>query len=56
MIPEIPEGAVLGIGDYTTIQNDFPETYGVGVYGLNSNASTEEKGPGKAIESIFTFL
>jgi hypothetical protein len=56
MIPEIPEGAVLGIGDYTTVQNDFPETYGIGVYGLNSNASTARKAQAKQLKAYLLFF
>ena len=38
-----PQGTFLNIGNYHTIQNHFPSTYGIGEYGLPANATDERK-------------
>ena len=39
----VPTGKYLQTDLYTTIQNDFPETYGIGKTGLSSKATTARK-------------
>lgn len=56
MFPSIPQGNVLEIGDTTTIMNDFPETYGIGPYGLPANASITRKAQAKQLKGYLLFF
>jgi len=53
---EIPNGEYLNTDFYTTIQNDFPETYGIGEVGLPSRASTERKSKAKQLKGYLLFF
>ncbi len=53
---KVPAGKYLNTGETTTIQNDFPETYGIGEVGLPSNASTERKSQAKQLKSYLLFF
>ncbi|REG99103.1 hypothetical protein [Flavobacterium aquicola] len=53
---EVPNGEYLNTDIYTTIQNDFPETYGIGEVGLPSRASTERKSKAKQLKGYLLFF
>ncbi len=53
---EIPNGEYLNTDFYTTIQNDFPETYGIGEVGLPSRASVERKSKAKQLKGYLLFF
>ncbi|MGV3609528.1 MAG: hypothetical protein ACO1N0_01170 [Fluviicola sp.] len=54
--PEIPSGQSLDTGWYTTIQNDFPDTYGIGQEGLASSADTARKSKAKQLKAYLLFF
>ncbi|MNU56229.1 hypothetical protein D3C71_453190 [compost metagenome] len=54
--PEIPSGEFLDTGWYTTIQNDFPDTYGVGQEGLMPTASTARRSQAKQLKAYLLFF
>lgn len=51
-----PTGIFLNTGETTTIQNDFPETYGIGEIGLASRASVERKAQAKQLKAYLLFF
>lgn len=53
---EIPNGEYLNTDFYTTIQNDFPETYGIGEVGLPTRASVERKSKAKQLKGYLLFF
>lgn len=53
---EIPEGTYSNTGDTTTIQNDFPDTYGVGRFGLPSRMETSRKAKAKQLKGYLLFF
>lgn len=53
---EVPNGEYLNTDIYTTIQNDFPETYGIGEVGLPSRASIERKSKAKQLKGYLLFF
>ncbi|WP_343696930.1 hypothetical protein [Flavobacterium sp.] len=53
---DIPNGEYLNTDIYTTIQNDFPETYGIGEVGLPSRASVERKAKAKQLKGYLLFF
>ena len=53
---EIPSGVNLGTNETTTIQNDFPETYGIGRVGLPPRADTARKAKAKQLKSYLLFF
>ncbi|MGB5944067.1 MAG: hypothetical protein WBG71_14380 [Leeuwenhoekiella sp.] len=44
------------VGSTTSIQNDFPEVYGIGPYGLKSNATTAERAKAKQLKGYLLFF
>ncbi|MCF6357555.1 MAG: hypothetical protein L3J54_07085, partial [Draconibacterium sp.] len=52
----VPAGRYLNTGDTTTIQNDFPETYGIGEVGLPSQAETARKSQAKQLKAYLLFF
>ncbi len=54
--PEIPEGDVLDIGETTTIMNDFPETYGIGLYGLPGTVPASRRAQAKQLKGYLLFF
>ena len=56
MNPQIPEGEYLDTDYYTTIQNDFPEVYGIGLYGLKAGADTARKSKAKQLKGYLLFF
>ncbi len=53
---EVPQGRYLDTGDTTTIQNDFPETYGIGEVGLSSQAGIVRKSQAKQLKAYLLFF
>ncbi|WP_423126900.1 hypothetical protein [Gaoshiqia sp. Z1-71] len=53
---ETPEGIYLQTGETTTIQNDFPDTYGVGQTGLPSTVKTVRKSQAKQLKAYLLFF
>lgn len=56
MVLSIPEGDYLDIGSYSTIQNDFPDTYGIGINGLASSNTTARKSKEKQLKAYLLFF
>ena len=56
MEPEIPQSTFLQTGETTTIQNDFPDTYGIGRAGLPSHVSAERKSQAKQLKGYLLFF
>lgn len=54
--PEVPSGQFMDAGWYTTIQNDFPDTYGIGQEGLSSVADTARKSKAKQLKGYLLFF
>lgn len=52
----LPKGVNLEISEYNTIQNDFPDTYGIGREGLNARATVERKAQAKQLKSYLLFF
>ena len=53
---DLPEGKYLDTDWYTTMQNDFPDTYGIGIYGLPSTATIERKSQAKQLKAYLLFF
>jgi len=53
---QLPEGRYLSPESYTTIQNEFPETYGIGSTGLAGNPSPERKAQAKQLKGYLLFF
>jgi hypothetical protein len=52
----IPSGVNLDSSAYNTIQNDFPDTYGIGQEGLNARSTKERKAQAKQLKSYLLFF
>lgn len=52
----LPEGQYLDTGWYSTMQNDFPDTYGIGIYGLPSTATIARKSQAKQLKAYLLFF
>ena len=52
----VPNGEFLSTGETTTIQNDFPETYGIGKLGLSSKASAKRRAQAKQLKAYLLFF
>lgn len=53
---DFPSGTYLESHTYKTIQNDFPDTYGIGQEGLSARATTERKSQAKQLKSYLLFF
>lgn len=53
---EIPQANYSDLSETSSIQNDLPEVYGVGPYGLKSNASAEDKAKAKQLKAYLLFF
>lgn len=51
----IPQGFNVSPGVYTTIQNDFPDTYGISTIGLSGNPTTKRKSQAKQLKGYLLF-
>jgi len=52
----VPQGDYLFTGETTTIQNDFPETYGIGKVGLDSNVPAKRRSQAKQLKAYLLFF
>lgn len=52
----IPAGTYLNTSQTTTIQNDFPDTYGIGEFGLPSQVGTIRKSQAKQLKGYLLFF
>src|SRR3989338_247354 len=55
-ILELHEAKYLDTDWYTTIQNDFPDTYGISPFGLPSTATVERKSQAKQLKAYLLFF
>ena len=53
---ELPAGQFLNIGNYSSIQNGFPETYGIGEFGLSPLAPEVRKAQAKQLQAYLVFF
>lgn len=53
---KLPNGNYLDIDSYTTIQNDFPDTYGIGEVGLPTRATVARKAQAKQLKGYLLFF
>ncbi len=53
---KLPNGNSYDLGETTSIQNDFPEVYGIGPYGLKSTASNAERAQAKQLKAYLLFF
>ncbi len=56
LVPETPSGTYQGTGETTTVQNDFPQTYGIGPVGLPPNAKEKRKAQAKQLKGYLLFF
>ncbi len=52
----MPLGKYRNVENYTSIQNDFPQTYGIGQAGLPSQATEERKNKAKQLKGYLLFF
>jgi uncharacterized protein len=53
---KLPLGSVTETSFYTSITNDFPETYGIGEVGLSETATKERKAKAKQLKGYLLFF
>lgn len=53
---EVPQGVYAGTRETTTIQNDFPDTYGIGRNGLPAQVPTARKSQAKQLKAYLLFF
>ncbi|HAT65148.1 MAG TPA: hypothetical protein DCS66_11190 [Flavobacteriaceae bacterium] len=53
---QLPNAEGQTLGRFTTIQNDFPEVYGVGQIGVRPSAPTEDKAKVKQLKGYLLFF
>jgi hypothetical protein len=53
---DVPSGEFLPVGEYATIQNHFPETYGIGEFGLSPSAPDARKAQAKQLQAWLLFF
>ncbi|WP_348799262.1 hypothetical protein [Flavobacterium adhaerens] len=53
---KVPQGKIVDSNLYTSITNDFPETYGVGEIGLSETVSVERKTKAKQLKGYLLFF
>ncbi len=51
-----PKGQYFENDLYTTIQNDFPDTYGIGINGLSARVTAERKAQAKQLKGYLLFF
>ncbi len=53
---KVPSGAYLNTNETTTIQNDFPDTYGITQVGIVTKETTERKSQAKQLKAYLLFF
>ena len=56
MLFELPAGQFLNVSEYSSIQNGFPETYGIGEFGLSPQASETRKAQARQLQAYLLFF
>lgn len=51
-----PRGRYLELSDYSSVQNDFPDVYGIGFNGLSEKVSTARKSQAKQLQAFLLFF
>ncbi|WP_130733220.1 hypothetical protein [Flavobacterium sp. J27] len=52
----IPKGRITDTNFYTSVTNDFPETYGIGSIGLSDSATPQRKAKAKQLKGYLLFF
>jgi uncharacterized protein len=52
----VPTGEVYDLAAYSPMINDFPQTYGIGVYGLPASATPERKAQASQLKAYLLFF
>lgn len=52
----LPKSKSFKVESYTTIQNDFPDTYGISLDGLTARATTKRKSQAKQLKGYLLFF
>lgn len=52
----VPTGNVHDLAEYSSVINDFPQTYGIGVYGLPVSATPERKAQARQLKAYLLFF
>jgi uncharacterized protein len=52
----LPQGTVYDIGNYATLLNEFPDTYGVGTSGIIGNPTPERQALAKQLKGYLLFF
>ncbi len=52
----LPNGQHKNLGETTSIQNEFPEVYGIGPYGLKPTATPAERAKAKQLKAYLLFF
>ncbi|MFY9152170.1 MAG: hypothetical protein WAO52_09160 [Prolixibacteraceae bacterium] len=53
---DLPVGEFVSAGEYSSIQNSFPETYGIGEFGLSQSATELRKAQAKQLQAYILFF
>lgn len=53
---DLPTGTFVSAGEYSSIQNSFPETYGIGEFGLSPSATDLRKAQAKQLQAYLLFF
>ena len=53
---ELPSGKYLETGTYSTVQNDFPDVYGIGQLGVKPRATKAETAQAKQLKAYLLFF
>ena len=53
---DLPTGAFVSADEYSSIQNSFPETYGIGEFGLSPSATDLRKAQAKQLQAYLLFF
>ncbi|TCP24040.1 hypothetical protein EV195_107206 [Tenacibaculum skagerrakense] len=56
LILDLPKGVALESEEYTTIQNDFPDAYGIGQEGLGIHVTNSRRAKAKQLKGYLTFF
>ncbi|MFY7672184.1 hypothetical protein ACOSP6_13955 [Tenacibaculum sp. MEBiC06402] len=56
LILDLPKGVALESEEYTTIQNDFPDAYGIGQEGLGIHVTNTRRAKAKQLKGYLTFF
>jgi len=52
----VPKGSYYNLGDYYSVQNEFPQTYGISLFGLPDTVSDERKAQARQLRGYIMFF